>query len=53
MVTCVSGPILALFDYHRWPYMPEGPHDDVNHDIHCNATAVFVVAQIAYLFPLI
>jgi len=43
-VTLISGPVLALFD------SVQDSHEEM--DIHCKATAIFVIAQVCYLFPL-
>jgi hypothetical protein len=49
MICCVAGPVLALFD-HTTKNNPPTDRDRIGMDIHINATGIFVVCQVLYLF---
>src|SRR5438105_777503 len=48
LITLITGPALALCDYHPWDEKEVVPK--IVTDIHVNSTFVFVVCQLFYLF---
>ena len=46
--TLITGPVLALCDYHPWD--PKEQVDPLVTSLHVNGTALFVIAQVVYLY---